>query len=117
MKGLITRPGNLSDAPGVAMLINHEIRTGLAIWRYADRAEDDIKQMLSERIRSKYALYVAETDGEIVGQATDLFAPEKDMRGPWNIPSTSIQPTNAKASHETLCQSCWNTPIQQTSTA
>jgi len=67
MKGLIIRRGNLSDSAGIAMLINHEIRSGLAIWRYAERTDDDIQNMLSERIASESALYVAESDGQIVG--------------------------------------------------
>lgn len=63
------RAGKLSDAAGIAALINHEIRSGLAIWRYAERTEHDIKDMLSDRIAAGYALYVAEVNDKIVGWA------------------------------------------------
>ncbi len=69
MNATAIRAGNLSDASGIAALINHEIRTGLAIWRYAERSGQDIEEMLSSRITAGYALYVAEANGEIVGWA------------------------------------------------
>ncbi len=69
MKTPAIRAGKPSDATGIAALINREIRSGLAIWRYAERTEHDIKDMLSDRIAAGYALYVAEVNDKIVGWA------------------------------------------------
>jgi len=70
MTSFVIRAGTVADAAGVAALINHEIRTGLAIWRYAERPEPDIQAMLVERIAAEHAIYVAERGGEVIGWAS-----------------------------------------------
>lgn len=64
------RTGREADAPAIAAILNHEIRTGLAIWRYAERSEDDIRAMLAERIAAGQGVFVAETEGRIAGWAS-----------------------------------------------
>ena len=63
------RAAAISDAAGIAGLINREIRTGLAIWRYAERPESEIAALLSDRITAGQAVYVAAADGLIAGWA------------------------------------------------
>lgn len=70
MKFIAIRTGVVADAPAIASLINHEIRTGLAIWRYADRPLHEIEAMLAERIAAQHALYLADIGGQTVGWAS-----------------------------------------------
>lgn len=64
------RAATPGDASAIAGIINHEIRTGLAIWRYAERSIDDIGEMIESRLRMGHAVYVAEIATEIVGWAS-----------------------------------------------
>lgn len=63
------REGTAEDAPAIAAIINREIRTGLAIWRYAERSEADIRGMIAERLAVGHGVFVAESDGKTIGWA------------------------------------------------
>ena len=63
------REGKESDASSIAAIINHEIRTGLAIWRYAERSEVDIRAMIAERLEAGQGVFVAENGGAVIGWA------------------------------------------------
>lgn len=70
MTGWTIRDGTADDAEAVAAIINHEIRTGLAIWRYAERTLDDVRSMICERIASGMAVLVAEDATGVLGWAS-----------------------------------------------
>ena len=70
MDSFTIRAGEANDAPAIASLINHEIRTGLAIWRYAERPVEDVQAMIERRVHAGHGVYVAEIAGEIVGWAS-----------------------------------------------
>ena len=54
------REARETDAGAIAAIINHEIRTGLAIWRYAERPVEDIRAMIAGRLAAGQAVLVAE---------------------------------------------------------
>jgi phosphinothricin acetyltransferase len=65
------RPATPDDAPGIAAIVNHEIRTGLAIWRNDPRPVSEIEALIQTRLAAGEAVLVADgaSDG-IMGWAT-----------------------------------------------
>ena len=70
MTSFSIRTGKEADAPAIASLINYEIRTGLAIWRYAERPVQDVRAMIEQRLAAGHGVYVSETNEKIVGWAS-----------------------------------------------
>lgn len=70
MSGIQIRAGAITDASAIAAIVNHEIRTGVAIWRNSERPVSEIETMLDARLTAGHAVYVAERDEKIVGWAS-----------------------------------------------
>jgi len=70
MRDLLIRGGHNTDAAAIAEIVNHEIRTGLAIWRTTERTEAEIEALICERLTAGQGVYVAEREGSIVGWAS-----------------------------------------------
>ncbi len=70
MANLNIRTAQVADAASIADLLNHEIRAGLAIWRYEERTVQDIQSLIQARLNAGFAVYVAEQDQTIVGWAS-----------------------------------------------
>lgn len=64
------RPATPEDAPGIAAIVNHEIATGLAIWRNDARPVSEIEALIRDRLGAGEAVLVADVGGEIAGWAT-----------------------------------------------
>ena len=96
MSAFAIRSGTPSDARAIAALINHEIRTGLAIWRYAERPESEIASMLMDRLTARQAVYVASVNDEVVGWAS--YGPFRagEGYGPTMEHSVHVAPTHQR---------------------
>lgn len=70
MADLQIRAGEKADAPAIAEIINHEIRTGLAVWRTTERTTAEIEALISERLAADQGVYIAERNGTVVGWAS-----------------------------------------------
>ena len=66
MRDWTIRDGSEADAPAIAGIVNGEIRSGLAIWRSAERDEAEIAAMIAERLAAGHPVLIAE-DGETGG--------------------------------------------------
>ena len=70
MTDLHIRTAHVSDAVAITDILNHEIRTGLAIWRYEERKANEIETLLQTRLAAGHAVLVAELDQKIIGWAS-----------------------------------------------
>jgi len=70
MSDLHIRTARIADASAVTDLLNQEIRTGLAIWRYEERDPAEIENLIQIRLTAGCAAYIAERNQEIIGWAS-----------------------------------------------
>jgi len=82
------RAAQVSDAPAITGLLNHEIRTGLAIWRYDERHVEEIETLLHTRLTAGQGVYVAELDQHIIGWAS--YGPFRSGEGYGRTMETSV---------------------------
>lgn len=70
MTELHIRKADPADALAVTDILNHEIRTGLAIWRDAERDISDVQDLIETRLTADHAVLVAELDQKVIGWAS-----------------------------------------------
>lgn len=64
------RTAEISDAPAITEILNREIPTGLAIWRYEERQVQEIDALIQTRRSCDHATLVAEREHSVIGWAS-----------------------------------------------
>lgn len=70
MTDALIRTATVEDAPAITEILNREIRTGLAIWRYDERSVDDIVTLIATRLAAGHGAFVAEINAAVIGWAS-----------------------------------------------
>lgn len=70
MTEIVIRTARSKDAPAITRILNREIRTGLAIWRYDERAVEEIESLIETRLVAGHGAFVAEADQTVIGWAS-----------------------------------------------